>query len=1171
MELEVPIHLEGELSPRLQHMMMDAAELLPEYEVTFRRARPDEQAINIFPERLSLPNPHLILGAELRSIIEPVVNPFPNAEPHKVLYFDIETHNAGKQYGMTPREFFRMGQYAWGIDGEVHITTDYDEMMVALSLAEGIVAHNGHNFDFSVLYGVDSVTPLKMAQEGKLLDTFVWANLAFPAPVKYTSRSGATFYPKKPGDFMRWLSLDNLAFQLGVPGKLGDLKDLAKKHNPPKTKVADYDYGLIPLDDPDFIAYAEQDVKALQGVTRKLCLMSPMSAYDWREQTLTAIDAQNTRNGFMVDVEAVTARRDELAARRDEIRSYLEREYDFPTEGKAPWSSDKGKEVIIRVLNEAGISEDGWPRTPTGALQLGGEVILNLTTGTEAEEIGQALAELKGQRSLSQLTLDSLKEDGKVHPDVTSLQRSGRSCIPETHKLLTRRGLVHVDDIRPGEDETIDMRGNWAVVQEVHRYRNAEVNRYESDTVFLEATEEHRWVQWSETGATRTVETLKPRARLQLAPDAYPFDPFEMNPWPHMTERERRAALVGFLISDGHAANRTDSNVGRGRFVVYQTENKFYSKIREFLGDLVTNDYARPVRNHPDNTIHEMRLKTFEVEAILEEEGLDFQGGLRNSPSLLPWVLGLSRSETEAFLTAVYISDGNVRGGTPQIANLNPNKVEPIQVAAYRMGRRPQYRVYENPVNYQVSGRHSLKRDRVSTRSLPEPETFTADVWCVTTESGTFTAWYPEGRWYGPYLTGNSTTNPGLTVWTARGAGSVEKSYFVPEPGHKLVSFDYSNADARAVAGYSKDEAYRKNFLPGVDNHMNVALAVYGEEVVSEDPKTYRQLAKACVAEGTLVLTDQGEVPIEEITLDHLLWDGESFVKHEGTVYSGMKEVIHYDGITATPDHKVYTTEGLEVPFGVAASRGYTLEVTGDGGRPVSTSHDYFRPGRVALFSECCSEEAESRVHEGRDHSRRTCSCRGAGVSLEARQGKVRVYDIVNVGPHHRFTANGKLVANCSHSWNYGGGASTISRAAGVDADTAQHFVNQMNKAFPRVVQWRNEMAKKGERDGFIKNKWGRKMPVVKDQAYTQSSALMGQSGTREVKGDALLKMLDFDIRLIQWLKAQIHDELLFSIPESEIHWAVPKIKELMYYDWDGVEFYASAGEPADNWELAGH
>ena len=31
----------------------------------------------------------------------------------------------------------------------------------------------------------------------------------------------------------------------------------------------------------------------------------------------------------------------------------------------------------------------------------------------------------------------------------------------------------------------------------------------------------------------------------------------------------------------------------------------------------------------------------------------------------------------------------------------------------------------------------------------------------------------------------------------------VEKSYFVPDPGCKLVSFDYSNADARIVAGYA--------------------------------------------------------------------------------------------------------------------------------------------------------------------------------------------------------------------------------------------------------------------------------------------------------------------------------------------------------------------------------
>lgn len=674
--MDVYVRLNGNFTPWLQGVLTDAADLF-DTRIVYKTALPTStNHITVTEDSLrKMSNPHLIVASEIRALIEPVVNPFPHCDPAKVMYMDTETHNEGRQWGMTPREFFRLGQWAWGIDGEVHVTTDYDEFMEQVAQAEGIVAHNGHNFDWSTLFGVDSITPLLLARERRLLDTMVWANLAYPAPPRFVTRSGATFSATKPGEFMRWLSLDNLAFQLGVPGKLGDLKELAKKYQPPKTKVADYDFGLIPVDDPEFLEYAKADIRALQGVTRRLTLMAPMTDYDWREQTLAAIDAQNTRNGFMVDVEAVTARRDELLARREEIVTHLVEKYDFPTEGKAPWASAAGKEAIIKILTDFGISEEGWPRTPTGALQLGGQVLIDLTAGTPAEEIGQALAELKGQRSLSQLTLDSMKETGKVHPQINSLQRSGRS----------------------------------------------------------------------------------------------------------------------------------------------------------------------------------------------------------------------------------------------------------------------------------------------------------------------------------------STTKPGLTVWTARGANAVEKSYYVPEPGHKLVAFDYSNADARAVAAYSQDPEYRKNFLPGVDNHMNVARAVYGE-AVDEDPKGYRQLAKAL-----------------------------------------------------------------------------------------------------------------------------------------------------------------------SHAWNYGGGAKTISRASGRSLKEAEHFVAMMNKAFPQVVKWRNRMADVGERQGFIKNRWGRRMPVERDKAYTQSSALLGQSGTREVKGDALLKMLDYDPRLITWLKAQIHDELLFSIPESELAWAVPKIRELMYYEWDGVEFHASNGEPADNWYSAGH
>ena len=156
----------------------------------------------------------------------------------KTLYFDIESHNAGRQYGMAPREFFRRGQYAWD-DGPVAITTDYDEMIRVIREADYVVGHNVCPFDLSVLFGVDSMESLLMARDRKVIDTYVVASLVAPPPYSYTNPQGRTvFDAAKPENAMSWLSLENLCHQFGLPGKFGSLQELAKKHNPPKTLVA---------------------------------------------------------------------------------------------------------------------------------------------------------------------------------------------------------------------------------------------------------------------------------------------------------------------------------------------------------------------------------------------------------------------------------------------------------------------------------------------------------------------------------------------------------------------------------------------------------------------------------------------------------------------------------------------------------------------------------------------------------------------------------------------------------------------------------------------------------------------------------------------------------------------------------------------------------------------
>lgn len=67
---------------------------------------------------------------------------------------------------------------------------------------------------------------------------------------------------------------------------------------------------------------------------------------------------------------------------------------------------------------------------------------------------------------------------------------------------------------------------------------------------------------------------------------------------------------------------------------------------------------------------------------------------------------------------------------------------------------------------------------------------------------------------------------------------------------------------------------------------------------------------KDCIARDTLVLTDKGEVRIQDITLDHKVWDGQNFVSHAGVICRGVQKVIEYDGLIATPDHEVMTDDG---------------------------------------------------------------------------------------------------------------------------------------------------------------------------------------------------------------------------------------------------------------------
>lgn len=130
-----------------------------------------------------------------------------------------------------------------------------------------------------------------------------------------------------------------------------------------------------------------------------------------------------------------------------------------------------------------------------------------------------------------------------------------------------------------------------------------------------------------------------------------------------------------------------------------------------------------------------------------------------------------------------------------------------------------------------------------------------------------------------------------------------------------------------------------------------------------------------CLAEGApvLVLTEGGEVmekPIETVSARDLVWDGVEWVAHQGLVFQGYKEVIEWDGVTATPDHEVYLSDTRSVTLAEAKEKGLRLW------RGISRCEQRRPAGNSAAML-------------------------------------VRTYDLMNAGPRHRFTAYGRVVSNC--------------------------------------------------------------------------------------------------------------------------------------------------------------
>lgn len=222
------------------------------------------------------------------------------------------------------------------------------------------------------------------------------------------------------------------------------------------------------------------------------------------------------------------------------------------------------------------------------------------------------------------------------------------------------------------------------------------------------------------------------------------------------------------------------------------------------------------------------------------------------------------------------------------------------------------------------------------------------------------------------------------------------RTAFIPKDGHRFIVADFSAIEARVLAWLAGEKWVLEEFRGRGKIYEATASRMFHipqETIVKGHPNyEYRQKGKqatlSCIAEGIPVLTDEGLIPIERVRKNHLVWDGDRWVRHDGVIYKGVRKCITYGGLTATPDHIVWN-EGKWMAF---------IDTLPDGVFTL-TSH--------------------------------------------------RVYDIMNAGPNHCFIAAGRKVHNCGYG---GGVGALKAMGAKMPEEEMQPLVDAWRAANPNIV-----------------------------------------------------------------------------------------------------------------------
>ncbi len=354
-----------------------------------------------------------------------------------------------------------------------------------------------------------------------------------------------------------------------------------------------------------------------------------------------------------------------------------------------------------------------------------------------------------------------------------------RECLPVRTRILTKRGWLTHDEVQVG-DETIGYnletgRSEWTRVTRVVHYEQAEVWRFGDAFWSVECTPEHRWLMEQihrpvvERGSQRRRTVIGSPVMVQLKDRQVSHRVIlacEADTGPGLPISLNEAALLGWIAGDGweekpkptrgRHPNGYKSGSRSMTYHIGQTKEVNWDAIDEAIGV-----HGRVTRTRERLVKGELRRdREWRLSAPYAHDLTGRAGNPRTDA--VAQVLAMSAEQREAWLGAIVAAEGHRGPNYTQVSQSEGPVADAIVLAVYLSGHTASIykhdRRSESQRHKQVSLTIGITRSRLGDsghRGAFTKPAGHADVWCVTTELGSWTA--EQDRQV--FLTGNSGWN----------------------------------------------------------------------------------------------------------------------------------------------------------------------------------------------------------------------------------------------------------------------------------------------------------------------------------------------------------------------------------------------------------------------------